>query len=212
MPKMRVRPKMGTPGTPRAVEPTRPRTPTETTPTTDTSRDSTSTSGTTRTPWSTSQRRSQLELSELLPAEAATFEANAEAFAAGIGDLETALGEIDAAHAGEQVFVTEPVPLYLVAAAGLENVTPDAFSQAVEEGQDVAPATLLESLKLLRSGDVRAVIANTQTGGAETTEVISEAEARSIPVVEFSETLPDGQTYLSWMLANIDALAGALDQ
>ena len=73
------------------------------------------------------------------------------------------------------------------------------------------PSTLLESLKLLRSGDIGAVIVNSQTGGAETTEVISEAEAQSIPVIEFSETLPDGQTYLSWMQANIDALAGALD-
>ena len=57
-----------------------------------------------------------------------------------------------------------------------------------------------------------AVIANTQTGGAETTEVISRGGGAVDPRVEFSETLPDGQTYLSWMQANIDALAGALDQ
>jgi len=104
------------------------------------------------------------------------------------------------------------VPLYLVEAAGLVNVTPDAFTEAVEEGQDVSPSTLLDSLKLLRSGEVRAVIANTQTGGAETAGVISEAESRQIPIVEFSETLPDDQTYLSWMQANIEALAGALEQ
>ncbi len=151
------------------------------------------------------------ELSGLLPAEAATFDAAASTFAEGIAELETGLAAIDAAHAGAEVFATEPVPVYLLAAAGLENVTPEDFSEAVEEGQDVAPSTLLESLKLLRSGDIGAVIVNSQTGGAETTEVISEAEAQSIPVIEFSETLPDGQTYLSWMQANIDALAGALD-
>ena len=82
----------------------------------------------------------------------------------------------------------------------------------VEEGQDVAPSTLLEALKLLRAGDVRAVIVNTQTGGAETAAVVAEAEADSIPVAEFSETLPEGQTYLSWMQANIDALTGALQE
>ena len=146
----------------------------------------------------------------LSPENADAFDANLDAFADGIADLEGELAEIDAAHAGAEVFVTEPVPLYLVEAAGLVNVTPDDFSEAVEEGQDVSPSTLLESLKLLRSGDVRVVIANTQTGGAETTEVIGEAEALAIPVVEFSETLPDGQTYLSWMQANIEALAGAL--
>ena len=150
------------------------------------------------------------ELADLMPAEAATFEDNATEFAAGIAELEAALGEIDAAHAGAEVFVTEPVSLYLVEAAGLVNVTPDAFSEAVEEGQDVAPSTLLDSLKLLRSGNVDVVIANTQTGGAETTDVLAEAEALPIPVVEFSETVPDGATYLSWMQANIDSLAGAL--
>jgi len=152
------------------------------------------------------------ELSELLPAAASTFEANAERFASGIADLESALTAIETTHAGAEVFVTEPVSLYLVSAAGLENVTPEAFSEAVEEGQDVAPATLLESLSLLRSGAVRVVIANSQTGGAETTDVIAEADAESIPVIEYSETLPDDQTYLSWMQTNIEALAGALDE
>ena len=152
------------------------------------------------------------EFGDLLPAQAETFEANAAAFADDIAELESALAAIETSDAGAEVFVTEPVPLYLVAAAGLVNVTPDAFTEAVEEGQDVSPSTLLDSLKLLRSGAVRTVIANTQTGGAETAEVVSEAESREIPIVEFSETLPDGETYLSWMQANIDALAGALAQ
>jgi zinc/manganese transport system substrate-binding protein len=150
------------------------------------------------------------ELSELNPAEAETFTANAEAFAAEVDGLEASLGEIAAAHEGESVFVTEPVPVYLIAAAGLDNVTPVAFSEAVEEGQDVAPATLLEALGLLE-GDVRVVITNTQTGGAETQQVADEAEAAGIPVVAFSETLPEGQTYISWMQANIEALSTALD-
>ena len=150
------------------------------------------------------------ELGELRPDEAATFEANAAAFAEGIAGLESALADIEGTDAGAEVFVTEPVPLYLVAAAGLVNVTPDAFTEAVEEGQDVSPSTLLESLKLLRSGEVRVVISNTQTGGAETAEVIGEAESLGIPPVEFSETLPDGQTYLSWMQANIESLGEAL--
>jgi zinc/manganese transport system substrate-binding protein len=152
------------------------------------------------------------ELAALQPDDAATFEQNAEAFIAEIAVLEGSLGEIDATHAGAQVFVTEPVPVYLVAAAGLENVTPNAFSEAVEEGQDVPPATLLESLTLLQDGGVRVVIQNTQTGGAETTQIVDEADAIGIPVIAFSETLPEGQTYISWMQANIEALAGALTE
>ena len=66
------------------------------------------------------------------------------------------------------------------------------------------------ALELLRSGDVKLLIANSQTGGAETALVIAEAAKRSIPVLEFSETLPAGKTYLSWMQANIDALSEGL--
>jgi len=150
------------------------------------------------------------ELGELSPDDAATFTANAEAFGAEVEGLEASLDELATTHAGEKVFVTEPVPVYLVQAAGLENATPEAFSEAVEEGQDVAPATLLESLALVRDGEVSVVITNTQTGGAETQEIVDEADGLDIPVIAFSETLPEGETYISWMQANIEALSTAL--
>jgi zinc/manganese transport system substrate-binding protein len=152
------------------------------------------------------------ELGELSPDDAETFTANAEAFAADVETVESALADIASTHAGARIFVTEPVPVYLVAAAEVENVTPEAFSEAVEEGQDVAPATLLESLQLIESGDVRAVITNAQTGGAETTQIVDAAESRGIPVIAFTETLPEGETYISWMQANVEALSAALGE
>lgn len=150
------------------------------------------------------------QLSELDPDNAGAYTANAEAFSAEVEQVEASLAEVEAAHAGAPVFVTEPVPAYLLAAAGLENVTPDAFSEAVEEGQDVAPATLLESLALFEDDGVAVVITNTQTAGAETAQIIDEAETTGVPTIAFSETLPEGQTYISWMQANIEALNGAL--
>lgn len=150
------------------------------------------------------------ELGEIDPDNAEVYEQRAEAFASEIAGVEDTLDAIAETHGGEEVFVTEPVPVYLVEAAGLVNVTPEAFSEAVEEGQDVAPATLLEATTLLESGDVAVVITNTQTGGAETTQVTSDAETLGIPVISFSETLPDGQTYISWMQSNVEQLGLAL--
>ena len=122
-------------------------------------------------------------------AGAATYEQNYATFAAGIDDLEASLADIAAAHTGQKVFVTEPVPLYLTAAAGLENATPPAFSEAVEEGQDVPPATLLEALNILKSGDVSTVIVNAQTGEiwAEAGDEISEKLLKSLEDVGVSE-------------------------
>ena len=150
------------------------------------------------------------ELSELDPEQADVFEANLAEFVEGIEGIEAELDEMATEYGGDEIFVTEPVPLYLTAAAGLVSVAPDAFTEAVEEGQDVSPATLLESITLLESGDVRMVIVNAQTGGAETTQIITEAEALGIPVIEFAETLPEGETYVSWMQANVAAMADAL--
>lgn len=149
-------------------------------------------------------------LGELAPDHAADFTVNADAFVEQIAGLEDSLGQIEATDAGAKVFVTEPVPVYLIDAAGLDNATPNEFSESVEEGQDVPPATLLESLQLLDSGEIRVMIVNPQTGGAETTQVEDEAKAKNIPVIEFTETLPEGQTYISWMQSNITALADAL--
>jgi len=150
------------------------------------------------------------ELGELSSADADAFDQAADALVGEIAGLDAELSGIRDAHADAAVFVTEPVPVYLVTAAGLIDVTPNAFSEAVEEGQDVAPATLLEALDLVGSGDVRVVITNAQTGGAETVRIVDEAEESGVPVIGFSETLPAGQTYISWMRANIEALTTAL--
>ena len=150
------------------------------------------------------------QLEALRPDAAETFTANLDTFRAGIGDLEDALAEIETAHGLAPVFVTEPVAVHLLEAAGLHDVTPPDFSEAVEAGQDVAPATLLEALALIDSGQVQVVIANAQTGGAETTQIIDEADARGIPVLELTETLPADTPYLEWMAQNIDALRSAL--
>jgi zinc/manganese transport system substrate-binding protein len=151
------------------------------------------------------------QLETLSPDDADAIETGLASFLEEIETLEAELADIDADSTGGGVFVTEPVPVYLVEAAGLDNLTPDAFSEAVEEGQDVAPATLLESLQLIESGDVSVVITNAQTGGAETNQIVDAAETDDIPVIAFTETLPEGQTYISWMQANIEALSTALN-
>ncbi|GAA3027419.1 metal ABC transporter solute-binding protein, Zn/Mn family [Microbacterium dextranolyticum] len=140
------------------------------------------------------------KLGAIDPADADTFTANAKALRADIDATVTPiLDGIAKAHTGAEIFVTEPVPLYLAEAAGLKNVTPSEFSEAVEEGQDVPPATLLEALNLIGSGSVKLVFVNAQAGGAETTQVESKAAETKIPVIKASELLPDGDTYVSWM-------------
>ncbi|MDN3311342.1 zinc ABC transporter substrate-binding protein [Microbacterium oryzae] len=150
------------------------------------------------------------ELEELLPDAADDIAANEEALLADIEGLEASLQTVADEAQGSHVFFTEPVGGYLAEAAGLEDVTTEGFAEAVEEGQDVAPATLLAATEAIEGGDVDVVVANAQTGGAETTRIIETAEGAGVPVVEYAETLPEDETYVSWMASNVSALQDAL--
>ena len=132
------------------------------------------------------------------------------AFTDKLGGLTAKLDAIKAAHDGAPVAITEPVPLYLTDAAGLVNKTPPEFSDAIEEGTDVPPTVLSDTLGLFTGKQVVALVYNEQTSSPETEKVLAAAKDNAIATVGVTETLPAGKDYLSWMDANITALSGAL--
>ena len=152
----------------------------------------------------------EAKLAALEPASAPTFKANAAAFKQEISGLNSQVTGLTATAAQAPVAVTEPVPLYLLEAAGLVNKTPADYTAAIEEGSDVPPAALKEATELAGSKDIRFLAYNTQTEGPQTQALKKAAEAAGTPVLDFSETLPDGKTYLQWMSANVDSIKQAL--
>jgi zinc/manganese transport system substrate-binding protein len=150
------------------------------------------------------------QLAELDPADADTFAANAQAFAAGLDELTQRASGIAEAQDHTHVAITEPVPLYLLEAAGLENVSPEEFSEAVEEGTDAPALVLQEVVELVADGSVAFLAYNEQTVGPQTEQVLASAQQAGTPVVSFTELLPEGEGYLGWMGANLDAIERAL--
>ena len=150
------------------------------------------------------------KLGELEPSSAETFRSNAAAFKESLGGLEARLAGIRASAGEAPVAVTEPVPLYLLEAAGLENQTPDEYTAAIEEDTDVPPAALKAATDLMGAGSIRLLAYNEQTEGPQTVAVKDAAAAAGVPVVNFSETLPEGKSYLQWMTDNVDNIAKAL--
>ncbi len=148
-------------------------------------------------------------LTELDPGNAATFEANTAAFLSALEVVHAQATELAAIVDGREYALTEPVPAYLFDELGLVNVTPEAFSQAIEEGADVTPRDLEAVLDLVESRDLLLLAYNDQTTNAQTELVRSAAEAAGVPVVSFTETLPESQDYLEWMSSNLDAIAAA---
>jgi len=150
------------------------------------------------------------ELGEKDAANAETYEKNYEAFSAQLKELEASAEALKPQAEGKGAAITEPVPLYLLEEIGLQNKTPDAFSEAIEEGTDVSPSVLQETLAIFSNHEVALLAYNEQTSGPETAEVEKAAKDAGIPVVSFTETMPEGDTYVSWMTANIDAVSDVL--
>ena len=149
-------------------------------------------------------------LGEADPGAAETFSSNAASFKAKLKALEERVAAIKAAHAGDRVAVTEPVPAYLLEAAGLVDRTPEGFAEAIEEGDDVPPRAMRDTLALLTGKKVRALVENVQTSGPQTEQVRKAADDAGVPVVPVTETLPGGRDYVAWMDGTVSALQKAL--
>lgn len=150
------------------------------------------------------------ELAQLRPAEGQRFHDSAARFAAQSEGLEQQVSAIAERHRGKRVIVTEPVAQYLVEAAGLHDITPPSFVNAVESEND-PPATAIAAIQdAVRSGEADAVIHNPQTETPVTQQVLEDAQQRGIPVVRMTETLPEDQSYVDWMGGQITDLGNAL--
>jgi zinc/manganese transport system substrate-binding protein len=144
------------------------------------------------------------------PAGATRYRAGLARFLVSLAPLRREVVRIRVRNAGLPVAYTEPVPGYLLAAAGLRNLTPEAFSRAIEDGSEPSPAAVAEMDALLQQHRVRVLLYNNQTTSQVTQQVESLARSSGIPVVGVSETMPPGADYQGWQLGQARALAGAL--
>lgn len=149
-------------------------------------------------------------LGEADPDNADTYTENADAFISEIEGLMSAQDDLRAEVDGENVGVTEPLPIYLMDALGLVNQTPEEFAEAIEEGEDVSVAVLKETLDGIEAGDISMLYYNEQVTSPVTEDVKEAAEAAGVPVVGITETLPEGTDYISWMGNNIELTESAL--
>jgi zinc/manganese transport system substrate-binding protein len=144
------------------------------------------------------------------PRHRADYRAGLHRFERRLAPLAREVAGIRARDGGAPVAYTEPVPGYLLAAAGLRNLTPPAFSRSIEDGSEPTASAVAAMTRLLADGRVRALLVNTQAVSPITSRIRAAAEAAGIPVVGVTETLPAGETFQAWQLRQARALARAL--
>jgi zinc/manganese transport system substrate-binding protein len=145
-----------------------------------------------------------MDLARVDPSNTAVYTANTDRFKVDLGKLTDRTAALKAHHGGDPVAITEPVPLYLLQAVGLVNKTPEEYSHAIEEGHDVPVPVMNETLDLISGKRVKFLAYNDQTEGPQTKALKEAATKAGLPVIDFTETLPEGQSYLQWMNTNVD--------
>jgi zinc/manganese transport system substrate-binding protein len=146
------------------------------------------------------------------PRRAAAYRAGLARFEGSLGPLRREVAAIRARHHGAPVAYTEPVPGYLVAAAGLDNLAPESFTRALEAGTEPVPAAVSAMDELVAKHRIRALLYNSQAVSPITSRLRDSARTAGIPVVPVTETLPAGLTFQQWQLRQARALSAALEQ
>ena len=144
------------------------------------------------------------------PGHAAAYRTGLRHFEGSLAPLRAEVARIRSRYGGAPVAYTEPVPGYLVAAAGLRNLSPAAFTQAIQNGSEPTPAAVSEMNALVAQHRIRVLLYNSQTVSPITEQLVAAARRAGIGVVPVSETLPPRLTFQQWQLRQTRALAAAL--
>ena len=144
------------------------------------------------------------------PAHAVAYRSGLHRFERSLDPLRRQVSRIRTRFPDAPVAYTEPVPGYLVSAAGLRNLAPDSFTRSIEEGTEPSPSAVAAMSALVAQRRIRTLLYNPQAVSPITAQLQSAAHKAGIPVVAVRETLPSGLNFQRWQLAEARALGNAL--
>jgi zinc/manganese transport system substrate-binding protein len=130
---------------------------------------------------------------------------------ASLGIYNERIDEIKQQFAGTQVAATESIFAYLANATGLNLISPNAFMEAVSEGNDPPAQSIVQFQQQLQSGTVKVLVYNNQTVTPITQEMESIATQNNVSLVAITETVtPPYTPFQDWMNAELISLQSEL--
>lgn len=151
------------------------------------------------------------ELSQLSPDAADYFTQQADAFTEAMAPYEQELTTLEGLAAGRTYAATETVFDYTATAVGLTDATPEGYRDAASNESDPSPSDVAAFESALADGSIDVLVYNTQTEGSVPEQLRAAAESAGVPVVEVTESVPDGDdSFVAWQLGQLQQLADAL--
>nr|WP_199671545.1 zinc ABC transporter substrate-binding protein [Salinisphaera sp. Q1T1-3] len=160
--------------------------------------------------WPALARRIARVFSEVDPAHAGVYRANAADFVTRFAAVTKRIAALRAQTAGTPVTATEPVFGYMAAALGfrMEN---QAFQNAVMNDTEPSARQVAAFEQSLSDRRVRMLFYNRQVEGRTTAHLLSRAKQHNVPVVGVTETMPTDATPIGWLVSTLDAVGRAMD-
>ncbi|HUC93761.1 MAG TPA: zinc ABC transporter substrate-binding protein [Paenibacillus sp.] len=112
---------------------------------------------------------------------------------------------------GVPVEITETIFEYMAEKINLVPQTPD-FATAVFNGVDPSPADLIQMEQNLKEKKAKMLIYNARKKNQDVDRFMQMAKDAGIPVVAVTEQMPEGKTYLTWMMDQLNELEKALNE
>jgi zinc/manganese transport system substrate-binding protein len=152
------------------------------------------------------------DLVSIQPGSTAYFQANYAALNASLAALYGRATEIRNEFAGTPVASTESIFVYLANFTDLDLVSPPEFMEAIAEGNDPPPQSVVQFQCQLEGGQVHVLVYNEQTVTPLTTQMKAIAAAHNVSVVGVTETIqPPDTPFQVWMNAEYLQLENALN-
>jgi zinc/manganese transport system substrate-binding protein len=146
------------------------------------------------------------------PAGKAYYQKQLVSLMTSLAPYQNRIASIKRQFGGTKVAATEDIFQYLATAAGLDLVSPPAFTEAVAEGNDPPTASVAAFQQQLSSGQVKLLVYNEQTVTPLTNTMKQLAAENTIPIVGVTETIqPPDTSFQVWMNAELLSLENALN-
>ncbi|NLT84657.1 metal ABC transporter solute-binding protein [Leuconostoc sp.] len=146
------------------------------------------------------------QLGQQDPTHKADFQKNANKYIASLKPIQSLITQISKKSNGHAVAQTEPVFEYMLKAMGYHVMDSD-FSEAIEAGNDPSPTTLATLKSAIENHKITFIVNNKQTSSTTVSNIINLAKTHHIPVVNVTETIPNGENYVSWKLSELQQIA-----
>lgn len=151
------------------------------------------------------------ELSRRAPAKSMRIASNLAGYLEELQHIDRKIDEISKAYTGSKVFVTDNLSRSLIERLHFK-IQDEAYIKGMQTGgmPSAKSIALLKDAIQMRKASI--LLYDLDATTAETKNLVAQANEAGIPVVGLREKLPSALHYYQWMLRQLNAIHGALNE